>query len=158
MGRVYKFRRRRKKPQFKPRMIAVIALIGLVLAYYLMPEQIIANFDAKDQTSVADITCHAPYVNDGDTFRCNGTLIRMQGIDAPEMDGKCRKGRKCVAGDPIASRNYLISLTRGRVDCHQTDIDSYGRTVARCYAGDVDLSCAMVKNGHAIKRYAPIKC
>ena len=42
-------------------------------------------------------------VTDGDTIRCGDERIRLLAIDAPEMGGRCRKGRQCVAGSPLAS-------------------------------------------------------
>jgi endonuclease YncB( thermonuclease family) len=104
------------------------------------------------------ISCVTPYVIDGDTFTCNGTTIRLAGIDAPEMPGHCRAGRSCTPGDPIASRDYLRSLSSGVVTCRTTDTDSYGRTVALCEAGGKDLSCAMVAAGHAARRYRSLTC
>jgi len=103
--------------------------------------------------------CAAPMVLDGDTFDCGTTRVRLQGIDAPELAGHCRPSRKCAPGDPIASTDNLRRLVRwSKVICRKTDIDVYGRTVARCSVGDVDLSCAQVDSGHAILRYAPISC
>lgn len=83
----------------------------------------------------------------------------MEGIDAPELPGHCREGRDCVAGDPYAStRNLQRLIGSGEVVCRTTDTDRYGRTVARCFAGEKDLSCEQVKGGFAEYRYAWIKC
>lgn len=103
--------------------------------------------------------CVMPRIIDGDTFDCAGTRVRLQGIDAPESEGHCRPGRDCAPGDPSASTANLRRLVGwNKVICHQTDTDVYGRTVARCSAGEVDLSCAQAKGGYAILRYAPINC
>lgn len=103
--------------------------------------------------------CPNVRVVDGDTLRCGDRRVRLQGIDAPEMPGHCRRGRQCTPGDPVASTRNLQSLVgRGPLTCRATDTDRYGRTVARCHAGDVDLSCEQVRSGHAVKRYAPIRC
>ncbi len=104
-------------------------------------------------------SCPIVRVVDGDTIRCGARRVRLQGIDAPEMPGHCRPGRKCTPGDPVASTNHLRGLIdRGPLTCIATDTDRYGRTVARCSAGNADLSCEQVRSGHAIKRYAPIWC
>lgn len=85
--------------------------------------------------------------------------MRMYGIDAPEMPGACRPGRACTLGDPYASRDHLAKLTAGKsVRCEQKDTDVYGRRVVRCTADAVDLSCAMVADGYAVERYAPLNC
>lgn len=104
------------------------------------------------------ISCYSPGVIDGDTFTCSGRRIRLASIDAPEMPGHCKQGRKCTQGDPYASRDYLRSLASGSVTCRSIETDHYGRTVALCEAGGKDLSCAMVGAGHAVKRYGSLSC
>lgn len=114
---------------------------------------------ADTETDVATFPCPAPRVVDGDTLNCGKRRIRLQGIDAPELPGHCRQGRDCVPGDPYASTENLRQLVAGgALRCRQTDIDVYGRTVARCKAGQTDLSCAQIEEGHAVKRYALIYC
>lgn len=109
--------------------------------------------------AASDISCSRIIVVDGDTFRCDGKRIRLQGIDAPELDGHCRPGRQCTPGDPVASTDNLKGLmARGTNRCNQTDTDRYGRIVARCTSGGADLSCEQVRSGHAVLRYAPISC
>jgi endonuclease YncB( thermonuclease family) len=65
----------------------------------------------------------------------------MQGIDDPEMPGHFRPGRRCTAGDPFASTENLRRLVGGSapVRCQRIDVDHYGRTVARCSVGELDL-------------------
>ena len=109
----------------------------------------------------ASFACDNPRHHDGDNVRCDGIkpAIRLEGIDAPEMPGACRPGRDCTPGDPYASRDTLRSLTRGRkVICTEQDRDRYGRIIARCSAGGIDLSCAMIAAGQAVPRYVTIDC
>ena len=109
--------------------------------------------------SEGSFSCVNPRIIDGDTFVCDGARVRLTGIDSPEKEGRCRPGRVCAPGDPVASTDNLRKLVQGnRVICEKTDTDRYGRTVARCTAGGTDLSCAQVEGGHAILRYAPISC
>ncbi|MGE4307373.1 MAG: thermonuclease family protein [Novosphingobium sp.] len=104
-------------------------------------------------------TCPSPKVIDGDTIRCGDRRIRLYGIDAPELPGHCRPGRNCAPGDPYASTEHLQSLIGvATLECSQKDIDVYGRIVARCSAGETDLSCAQIKDGQAIRRYGVIFC
>lgn len=103
------------------------------------------------------IECTAPRIIDGDTLDCAGTRIRLAGIDAPELAGHCAPGRKCTKGDPQAAKQHLISLTRQLVACSPQETDHYGRTIARCRS-HVDLSCAMLDAGHAVRRYGYISC
>ena len=106
----------------------------------------------------ADLACYQPDIVDGDTFRCDGQRVRLVGIDAPELPGHCRPGRRCVDGDPHAAKDYLSSITRTRVECASEGTDKYGRTLGRCKADGVDLSCAMLEAGHAERRYGVITC
>lgn len=97
-------------------------------------------------------SCTVQYVTDGDTFRCsNGTRVRLSSIDTPEMPGSCRPGRTCAPGDPHAARRALERLIgRRTVQCEPVGM-SYNRVAAWCSVGGRDLSCAMVRSGHAIR-------
>lgn len=103
--------------------------------------------------------CESPRVTDGDTIRCGSQRVRLAGIDAPEMPGHCRQGRDCAPGDPQASKANLERLAGdGPLKCRAIETDRYGRTVAQCSRGGVDLSCQQVADGQAIKRYRKIEC
>ncbi len=96
--------------------------------------------------------CTVASVHDGDTFRCqDGTRIRLHAIDTPEMPGTCRKGRKCVPGNPYRAKAALERLAlRKTLRCEKTGT-SYKRVTAYCSVGGVDLSCAMVRGGYAVR-------
>ena len=109
----------------------------------------------------ASFTCLDPTHHDGDNLRCSNVpgSMRLNGIDAPEMPGACRPGRRCVEGDPYAARDQLRSITAGKaLQCVQEDTDSYGRRIVNCTADGVNISCAMIASGHAVPRYAPLDC
>jgi endonuclease YncB( thermonuclease family) len=111
------------------------------------------------QAAGGTFECFNPKVSDGDTLRCGDKRIRLQGIDAPELAGHCRQGRQCVSGDAGSSMENLRRMVAGvNMTCRQTDTDRYGRIVARCDANGTDLSCAQVRGGFAVPRYAPIRC
>lgn len=103
--------------------------------------------------------CTTPVAVDGDTLRCGGQgLVRLLGIDAPELPGHCRAGRVCTAGDGAESKRGLADLIAGRVvRCEANQRDNYGRLLARCSAGALDLSCAMVARGFAVERYVRLR-
>lgn len=117
---------------------------------------------AETRADPADtFACPAPNHHDGDAIRCTakGRSSRLYAIDAPEMPGACREGRICTPGDPYASRDHLRALTAGRrVECRQVDTDRYQRAVLQCFAGGIDLSCAMVRDGFAVERYGKLRC
>ncbi|MEK9211360.1 thermonuclease family protein [Sphingomonas sp. 2378] len=86
---------------------------------------------------------------DGDTLRCGRERIRLIGIDAPEMPGHCRPGRRCVAGDPVASRSSLQRALVAPIAIKRVGRDRYGRTLAFVSAGGEDLSCGQLRRGQA---------
>lgn len=105
----------------------------------------------------ATFSCSVASITDGDTLRCaDGTRVRIAGIDAPEISA-CAANRKCVSGDPQASKRSLANLASGRTLSCRPVGRSYNRVVAFCAAGTVDLSCAQVKAGQAVTRYAQRK-
>ncbi len=139
---------RRKPPDTVGLLLALVALLSLAGLWW--------NLDAARAEPFA---CQSVSVTDGDTFECDGKRIRMVGIDAPELPGHCRPGRECTPGDPWAStENLRRRFTDGPVECRRTDTDAYGRTVARCKAGETDLSCAQIRDGFAVRRYRLIWC
>lgn len=82
------------------------------------------------------------YVIDGDTIVLQKTQIRLFGVDAPELDHPYGQKAKWA----------LVALCKGKtVTAKVTDMDTHGRTVAKCYLDDGrDLSAEMVKCGMAI--------
>lgn len=109
--------------------------------------------------------CAAALAIDGDTLKCAnveaaGGRVRLARIDAPELAGHCRKDRDCAPGNPVKSRNGLAAMIRGKtVRCVQVDASPdrkgfqsygpYGRIVAVCSAGGIDLGNAMLRAGLA---------
>jgi endonuclease YncB( thermonuclease family) len=88
-------------------------------------------------------------VIDGDTLALGEIKVRLHGIDAPEMAQTCNdmRGHAWACGE--WSRAVLKRLAVGPVTCVQTDMDRYGRVVARCYSKELDLNQAMVAKGAA---------
>lgn len=84
----------------------------------------------------------AAYIVDGDTLVINKIQIRLFGVDAPELNHPYGKKAKWA----------LVALCKGQtVQAEVTDVDDYGRTVARCHLLDGrDLSAEMVRAGLAI--------
>ena len=90
-------------------------------------------------------------VTDGDTIRYGDERIRLLAIDAPEMGGRCRKGRQCVGGDPLASKvNLERAIENSPLWIIRLGEDRYGRTLADVRAGATSLSCHQIATGHAV--------
>lgn len=87
---------------------------------------------------------------DGDTLVMTGTRIRLFGIDAPETAQTCdRAGEAWACGSDAGA--VLAGLVAGKqVSCTQRNKDEYGRVVATCTVGRVDLAAEMVGSGHAV--------
>jgi endonuclease YncB( thermonuclease family) len=88
-------------------------------------------------------------VIDGDTLEVAGARYRLHGIDAPETRQVCRRGGvDWLCGQEAAA--YLRQLVQAQdVQCEARDRDRYGRVVAVCRAGSLDLNREMVAAGLA---------
>ena len=95
-------------------------------------------------------------VTDGDSFEIGATRVRLFGVDAPEGRQSCtREGRDWACGNEAARK--LKSLIGDRtVTCTRRDVDDYGRIVAVCRSGAVDLGAEMARSGLAVayRRYS----
>lgn len=103
-----------------------------------------------------------PRVIDGDTIEVAGTVIRLYGIDAPELGQVCRIGERAYDCGKIA-RTALLDLTAGvAVRCKLAspspegnpedspeDSDTDGR-IGHCRADGYDLSEGMAYTGWAL--------
>ncbi|WP_083554990.1 thermonuclease family protein [Novosphingobium sp. NDB2Meth1] len=151
MGDVVRFR---KGPKKRGSNLKLLVFLGL---FFSTAAGILWALDHR--SGQATIDCRTASVIDGDTFSCDGVRIRLAGIDAPELPGHCRPGRRCAPGDPYASTEHLRKLLQAApVECRKIDTDSYGRTVARCTADHIDLSCRQLNDGYAIRRYTLLTC
>lgn len=89
-------------------------------------------------------------VIDGDTFDVGGIRVRLFGIDAPEGDQPCTdaQGATLACGSFVTTQ--VRDAFRGRqATCRQVDTDRYGRRVARCVVGGVDVGQSLVASGLA---------
>lgn len=93
----------------------------------------------------------ADFIPDGDTLSFQDTVVRLEGIDAPEKDQTCFKaGVESPCGE--ASRRFLQELVWGRpLVCAGGEHDRYGRLLAICRLPDGrDIGEELVKAGHAL--------
>ena len=109
----------------------------------------------------------AVWDGDGPIWCSEGPRIRLSGIAAREMDETCSVGHPCPAVSGLKARNELANLLGGPKGTLQTGhikvsspplkCASKGngvgsRTAAFCQRQDgVDLSCAMVAGGWALR-------
>lgn len=80
-------------------------------------------------------------VRDADTIVLNGTPVRFQGVDAPEL--KTRAGKD--------AKRWTVNYLRGKnVSCDLTGERSYDRYIGICYADGQDIGAAVIAAGHAL--------
>ena len=96
-------------------------------------------------------------VIDGDTIIVAEQLVRLQGIDTPELDQPFWwQGQKLMGG--IMALAALEALTAGvNVRCKAVERDRHGRIVAKVFApSGVDISRRLVMAGWALayRRYS----
>ncbi|WP_311538675.1 thermonuclease family protein [uncultured Bradyrhizobium sp.] len=123
----------------KPVRVASFTFVSLVIA--AMPADRARAGDVAGQASVID----------GDTLEILGTRVRLYGIDAPEHDQLCRDqhGAHYRCGQ-VAANALAAFIGRQTVACVEVDRDRYGRVVAVCSAGKVDLADWLVRGGFAV--------
>jgi endonuclease YncB( thermonuclease family) len=84
----------------------------------------------------------------GDRLRVGGTIVRLEGIEAPEADQTCDgpSGKwKCGS----AAKEALSRAVRGRaVSCETTGKDETATPTARCSIGGTDVAAPLVQSGH----------
>ncbi|HEU0221518.1 MAG TPA: thermonuclease family protein [Paracoccaceae bacterium] len=88
---------------------------------------------------------------DGDSLAIAGRPVRLLGIDAPELAQLCEDelGRSYACGK--AAQRHLARLIAGRnLLCRGEVEDPYGRLLARCAVGSVDIARQMVLDGQAV--------
>jgi endonuclease YncB( thermonuclease family) len=94
-----------------------------------------------------------PDVLDGDTVFVAGARVRLEGIDAPEMDQVClTSSGECWRCGEEARARLAEKIDRQFITCRANGEDRYGRTLATCRLGlsDVDLNAWMVSEGLAL--------
>lgn len=103
----------------------------------------------------ADVTGEA-LVIDGDTLQVAAERVRLHGIDAPETNQVCGTGPVAWPCGRMAADGLVAAIESQPVRCIGNKRDRYGRLLAVCHAGPVDLNAAMVRSGWALayRRYA----
>lgn len=89
-------------------------------------------------------------VIDGDTIEIHDIHIRLHGIDAPEDMQTCIKGGKVYRCGQKAAWALDKILKDKTVECHKKDTDRYGRIVAECFTGPINVNASMIQKGWAL--------
>lgn len=91
-------------------------------------------------------------VVDGDSLEMQGRRVRLWGIDAPEAHQTCQRPNRggeypCGAESTKALRELIGNQ---EVQCSTLKPDRYGRDLAVCFVGTVELNRAMIRSGWAL--------
>jgi endonuclease YncB( thermonuclease family) len=125
-------------------------------------------FAASIVAAGASFSCTPTRVWDGDgpIWCAEGPKIRLAGIAAREIGGECKRGHPCPAAAGPAAREALVKLLgkpigssrEGHVlvkaeplRCLSDGSGKGDRTAAWCWAGKVQVNCAMVRGGWALR-------
>jgi endonuclease YncB( thermonuclease family) len=132
-----------------------VAAVTAASVFLLIPERTAADavveccIDLKFQSMDMDVSGEATAVT-GDIVIVAGTMVRLFGIDAPELPETCiaqDSARAC--GD--ASTQFLSDLIAvGPVKCKGTQVDDLKRLIGVCIADGRDLGRTMVLAGWAV--------
>lgn len=124
-------------------MVAVLVLVLAVAQAAVVRRDPLAPPTPMRLTGTADVI-------DGDTIVIAGEHIRLWGIDAPEHAQTCAlaSGAMRRAGER-ATQSLAALIGDAPVTCARLGQDSYGRTVARCTVGAVEIGARMVADGWA---------
>jgi endonuclease YncB( thermonuclease family) len=98
-----------------------------------------------------------PQIVDADTVYIGHTKIRLQGVDAPEMDQICMDGAGKRWECGIAARSSLEKHSAGRPwRCVTSREDRFGRDLATCFIDNESVNSWLVRQGWALafRRYS----
>lgn len=86
-------------------------------------------------------------VRDADTIVVSGTPVRLQGVDAPELNTRAGKEARRWMVNYLSDRNVECSLNGER---------SYDRYIGVCFADGHDIGAEVIAAGHALdcQRYS----
>lgn len=133
----------------KPSIFGILMLFFCFVIYALEQEKI---SKVPANSLLSEIESNSVRVVDGDTVVIDNIKIRLQGIDAPELNQKCKfyqTNELYACGE--GAKNFLITLIDNHtVKCLRKGIDRYGRVLAYCFVGDLNLNKEMIRSGNAV--------
>lgn len=122
------------------RILDVLVALALVLAVGALAEWLQRKEVLSGQAVVID----------GDTLRLDGQRVRLLGMDAPELAQTCTRDGKSWPCGEVARFALVEMVQRGDIFCTSSAEDAYGRSLARCTVGGVDIGEEMVRHGLAV--------
>ena len=142
------------RPMTRMLWIGVIVLIAV--STYLLK-----GWQSDSYQGIPNSVTGKPIIIDGDTVRFDGVAgfgkirVRLQGMDAPEMEQSCKRGGAKYPCGKDSHQALLDFVGDKDVTCIAEGVDQYKRMIGRCSVDGLDMGHHMVKNGHAVayRRY-----
>ena len=123
-------------------------LIGASLMLFAAPSELFGHSKPPFGTLSAEPAQLA--IVDGQTLWLNGSLVHLQGVEAPPRGRMCRKSDTSLYDCGAAAVAELAELAHGRnVSCRVDGRDANGFALGWCKAGDTDLARGMIASGWA---------
>jgi endonuclease YncB( thermonuclease family) len=131
-------------------LVGTFSALGAVDGLRVAGQATIVDGDTLELRVIDSRTAAALQIA-GVRTRNNAFRVRLFGIDAPESGQTCsdRNGKPYFCGSKAAFALADL-IGRDQVVCTAVDRDRYGRLVARCRAGSLDLGAEMVRHGQAL--------
>ena len=130
---------------------ALAGVIGWKIgpSHQALPSAVAAPVSVAAKTVSMPICGNGKRVNcivDGDTIWVNREKIRLQGFNAPEMNGSCDRERRMA----VQARDELRrALDRKPFTIERNGTDRYGRTLATIRVGGEDVGRHLIGRGLA---------
>lgn len=137
------------KKSFKLKVIGFnIFIIAIIIIVYF---KYIQTFSPKEEFSFKASIEGQAFIIDGDSIMISSTMIRLVGIDAPELHQFCGK-RDTRYPCGLEAKRYLEKLIANQpVTCYWHKKDKYRRILATCKTKQVrNINATLVRNGWAV--------
>jgi len=135
------------------RSLLVLVILALAAAVHALKRpELRPPRGPRPDASAQGVILGRARVIDGDTIDISGLRVRLQGIDAPEMDQSCAEpsGARWLCGR-AAARELRAHLAGQPLSCDRDDIDRYQRVLATCALPDgSDINAWLVREGWAL--------
>jgi endonuclease YncB( thermonuclease family) len=135
------------------RPLLIVVLLGLAVAVNGFQRASHRLFSTEVHGNIVG----KAWVIDGDTVDIGRSFIRLQGIDAPDIDQTCTDaGDKKWPCGRAAARELLDHIAGRPLTCDSSGLDGYRRVLAVCALPDgSDVNAWMVQQGWALAYYSP---
>lgn len=124
------------------------ALIGAGVVLLSAPSELFGR--ATSPYGQVAATASTLAIVDGQTLWLNGTLVRLQGVEAPPRGRYCHTAENELYDCGAAAVAALSDLAHGHdISCQLSGRDASGFPQGMCRAGDMDLNRGIVAAGWA---------